>query len=42
LNVKYKRYDNTVKTARRKVKVAIAQEETIPTILNGTMFADLV
>ena len=32
---------NIVKTARRKNKVTIAQQETIPNIWNGTMFSDL-
>jgi len=32
---------NIGKTARLNDKVAIAQEETIPNILNGTMFGDL-
>jgi len=32
---------NIVKTAPLKDKVTIAQEETIPNILNGTVFGDL-
>ena len=32
---------NIGKTARLKDKVTIAQEETIPSIWNGTMFRDL-
>jgi len=32
---------NIGKTARLKDKVAIAQEEMIPNILNGSMFGDL-
>jgi len=32
---------NIRKTARLKDKVTIAQDESIPNIWNGTMFADL-
>ena len=32
---------NIGKTARLKDKFSIAQEETIPSIWNGTMFGDL-
>jgi len=32
---------NIGKTARLKDKVTIAQEETMPSIWNGTMFGDL-
>ena len=32
---------NIGKTARRKDKVTVAQEETIPNIWNGTMFGNL-
>jgi len=33
---------NVRKTARLKIKVTIAQEESIPNIWNDTMFGDLV